>query len=96
MAQSNIIEETKYHRLRWLDHVEHMKEDPFERKPVWCPKYRWKDMMAKDLFELREYINLQNKMQWRQLLWGAKTHFGSLSQRNKLCIHTYNEQNPMQ
>ncbi|XP_075979935.1 uncharacterized protein LOC142979060 [Anticarsia gemmatalis] len=63
VANPNIIGEIKAHRLRWLGHVERMREDrsvkraylgrPTGRRPVGRPRYRWKDVVEADLRELQ-------------------------------------------
>lgn len=96
VGEPNIMGETKSARLRWLGHVERMKEDravkraymgrPAGRRPVGRPRYRWIDQVHKDLCELHIadwQQAAQHREEWRTLVSEAKIHFGSLSQRSK-------------
>ncbi|XP_048481716.1 uncharacterized protein LOC125489586 [Plutella xylostella] len=99
MAGANIVGETKAHRLRWLGHLQRMGKDrsakraymgrPTGRRPVGRPRYRWSDAVEADLRELQVVDwreTALDRQKWRSLVSEAKTHFGSLSQRNSVRV----------
>lgn len=96
ISEPNIISETKAARLRWLGHVERMGEDravkrayegrPSGKRPVGRPRYRWKDMVVKDLNALqisRWQEVAQDRDAWRKKVSEARILFGSQSRSSK-------------
>ncbi|CAH0399288.1 unnamed protein product [Chilo suppressalis] len=97
LSDPDIIGEIKAARLRWLGHVERMREDrevkraylgrPIGQRPVGRPRYRFSDEVQKDLQSLGAdcwWDLARDRKAWRHLVSEAKIHFGSLRRSNKV------------
>ena len=74
-SSPNIIRNLKSRRLRWAGHVVRMEQTknaftallgrPEEERPLGRPRRRWEDNITVDLRDTGNWMDLQDRDQWR-------------------------------